>query len=238
MSLDPTESLLWVATKRMLFGVDEAGSVMETIDLGKKADIVDLELDHISGNLWVGLKDALLILNSTGEPVYERSWKDLCQLAADGQGGAWVATRKELAHLDALTEMLAEVSPEGQGVLGNLVCNHADASAWVSSQTVVYRVDSGGEITHTLEFEGPVVRDLELAIYADLIPPVLSFQAPTERALLNTNTPTLELAYDDIGMGVDPETLQMGIRPKAVEVIIAKIVYFLIGFILFCKQSL
>ena len=72
-------------------------------------------------------------------------------------------------------------------------------------------IRSDGHPLKQLDFKGEI-RDL--ALYADLLPPGIAFTAPRDGVTLNTDTPALEIQYQDSGSGLDLETL--GVQVNAV----------------------
>lgn len=206
--MNGTTSRLWVATKTTVSAYDATGTVVQSLDLGPRPDVVDLALDADSGELWVVLKkNVLRRYDSAGTPVFEANMDALERIASDGQGGVWVATGKSLFRLTAAGQVLFELDQFG----GNdrtiaLAANPAEASAWAAARKALRHLSApDGQTLHTVAFQEPNIHDV--AVYADIIAPVLTIDAPAEGGLLNTNTPTIELSYSDNGIGVDVGTL-------------------------------
>ena len=87
-----------------------------------------------------------------------------------------------------------------------LVSDPTDSSIWVASKKRVSHIRSDGHPLQQLDFKGEI-RDL--ALYADLLPPGIAFTAPRDGVTLNTDTPALEIQYQDSGSGLDLETLRL-----------------------------
>lgn len=216
LAVDRTALRLWVATQKKVSAYDDAGTIVATIDLGKNPDVQDIDVDAQSGDLWVALNKTLRLYDASGSLLSETAVDKLQRLASDGQGGVWIATAKDLIRIDQLGQVTANLHPfAGQGEIVALVVNAADQSAWAATQKVLSHVSAAGVILQQLEFNGanPDVSFAgtihDLALYADLIPPVLSFSAPSEGSFLNTNTPDIEVTYSDSGVGVDTTSLHM-----------------------------
>ena len=77
-----------------------------------------------------------------------------------------------------------------------------------------FRAD--GHPLQQLEVTGDI-RDL--ALYIDRTPPGLTFTAPQEGSLLNTNTPPLEMHYHDSGSGMDLQTLRVLANDAEIQVL-------------------
>ncbi|MBI2877240.1 MAG: hypothetical protein HYY20_10190 [Candidatus Tectomicrobia bacterium] len=205
LSLDPASSRLWVATRKGVSAHDETGAAVKVLDLGPHPEVQDLLLDAGAGRLWVALKETLRRYDAEGTPVLETPFDQPRHLAGDGQGGVWIATHKAFFHLDPSGQLLLALEPlEGRGKLVALTIDPADLSLWVAGQKRLEHLSPEGQLRHTLELQGPV---RALALYADTLPPLLALTAPPEGALLNTNTPAIEIEYSDIGSGVDLLTL-------------------------------
>jgi len=215
MALDETNSLLWVATKKTVSAHDDTGAVVTNIDQDKNPDIKDIDVDDASGELWVALKKPKTLRRyaSDGTLLFETDIDKLEHVVSDNQGGAWVATKDELIKLDELGQLAVELDFRGSDKIVAMVFDPAYGSVWVAGKSFVSHVGSDGQILLTLEFKGPdSVFDLkgnirDLALFRDIIPPVINFTSLSPGAVINTNTPDIEVDYSDIGIGVDTTTL-------------------------------
>ncbi|MEE8526554.1 MAG: carboxypeptidase regulatory-like domain-containing protein, partial [Thermoanaerobaculia bacterium] len=206
MVLDHRTSRLWVATQNAVTAYDAvSGDAVSSIELASRDRVRDLSVDASRHVLWLALKDRLLTYTD-GTVDLELPLQNLEQVERDGAGGAWLATKKELFHLDALGEVLSSTEPfGGQGTIGELAVGF-DGTAWVANRTRIAHVGEGGEVLDLLTFEPPV-RIWDLATAEDTIPPVLEFTAPANGASIDHPLPSLALAYNDGETGVDSATL-------------------------------
>lgn len=205
-----------MATKKSVTAYDDRGRAVLGLNLGKTPEVKDISVDAGSGDLWVALKKTLRRYHASGVMLFELGIDKLERLASDGQGDVWAATNKDLLRLDEAGRVLFKLQPfGGKETIVALVADPADLSVWVANQKALSHLSAEGRLLHRLDFhdskdelrfEGNI-RDL--ALYADLIPPVIAFMAPENGSLLNTNSPNLAVNYTDIGIGVDTASLHL-----------------------------
>ena len=212
LALDPVPSLLWVATRKAIDAVDETAQVVATLSLGNNPGVSDLEVDPPSGHLWIALKKSLLRYDPVADSSFEEMIKGIESLAATVDSGAWAATKKELLRLDQLGQTLFESDSFTQTIVA-LVADPSDLSGWAARQKHLTHISSEGQILHELEFHGQDAvlnltgRIWDLALYADVIGPEISIQAPENGSLINDNRPEIQILYGAVGIGVDPGSL-------------------------------
>jgi len=217
LAWDPTTSCLWVGTQKTVNALHDTGSSCKVIDLGPHADVQDIAVDPDSGDLWVAMKTVLQRYDGSGTLRFAVDIDKLAHLTSDDRGGAWVATDKRLMHVDGTGLMLLDIEPfDGPDKIGALVHDPTDSSVWVAGKTNVRHLRSDGYFLHHVELQGEI-RDL--ALYADRMPPAIAFTAPRDGVTLNTNTPAIEMQYQDSGSGVDPQTLLLLANNAAVPVV-------------------
>jgi RHS repeat-associated protein len=205
LSWDPTTSCLWVGTQKTVNAIDDTGAVCKVIDLGPHPDVEDLAVDPGSGDLWVALKKILKRYDASGTPMFEADIDKVACLAGDHQGGAWIATDKRLMRLDRSGLVLLDIGPfDGPDKIVALANDPTDSSVWVGSKSKVSHIRSDGYLLQQLDLAGEI---RALALYGDRLPPGIAITAPQDGVTLNTNTPTIEIQYQDSGSGVDLETL-------------------------------
>ncbi len=210
LAIDAVASQLWVATQSTVSVLDGiSGEEVRTLELNPSDRVRDLAVDGRRSKLWLALRDRLRVYDSAGETLLlELPFQNLEKVAIDGRGGAWLAAKKELYRLDTSGAVLVSVEPlGGVGTLGELAVG-LDRSVWVANQTDIAHLEESGEIREILSFEPPV-RIWDLATPEDAIPPTLEITAPVDGACLDSGTPVLELTYNDVGAGVDTETLSI-----------------------------
>jgi RHS repeat-associated protein len=209
LAFDKTLGRMWVATADTVTAYDENGAVAASLNIGAKPKVQDIAIDGDSGQLWVGLENVLRRYTGSGAVGLELPLPKLTRLASDGIGGVWVATDLRLLRVNAAGQHISDVAAFGSAAdkIVALLADPVAETAWVASKKSLIHTGRTGQILKTLGLQGPPIQDL--ALYQDLLPPLLGFTAPTPDAFLATNTPTLRLTYSDIGQGVDPATLQL-----------------------------
>jgi hypothetical protein len=92
LALDSDNQLLWVATRKTLTVYDQSGNqTMEVISRGR-ANLTDISYDRHAGEFWVANHRSVRRYSLQGEKTFEVStWPGIRALAADGQGGVWLA---------------------------------------------------------------------------------------------------------------------------------------------------
>ena len=205
LALDPAEDLLWVGTRRSAAAHDAvSGAPVRTIPLDGVRD-----LDAGAGGIWVAQKGRLRRYGQDGDLLLDLPAGDLLHVASTPGGGAWTATGKELTRIGPGGETLARLEPfGGRGEIVDLIADPGDGSAWVAGPDELARVSPAGEVSRPAGLRPPLhIRDL--ALYSDLVPPVISILAPAPGAFLATKSPAVELSYGDDGTGVDAASLEV-----------------------------
>jgi RHS repeat-associated protein len=217
LSWDPTTSCLWVGTQKTVNALNDTGNFCKGIDPGPHPDIQDLAIDPDSGDLWVAMREVLQRYDASGTLRFEVAIDNLAYLASDHHGGAWITTDKRLMRMDSTGLMLLDIEPfDGPDKIVSLVNDPSDSSVWVASKNKLGHIRSDGHLLQQLDLKGEI-RDL--ALYTDRIPPGIAFTAPRDGVTLNTNTPTIEIQYQDSGSGIDLETLLLQVNAGDLPVI-------------------
>lgn len=216
IALDPRRQQAWVASERTIALFDAFVGLVENIDVDRSDRLVDLAFDSDRGQLWfLTEKDVLQRL--------EREWLqwELVQAApakshrivVDYAGGLWVATDKALVHLDSSGREEFRVSLPSNKPPVDLVTSMADGSVWVATMDGIRHVALDGTVLVTLEMASDRNADQiqDLTSYADVLPPNIAVYAPTDGTFLADSTPSIELSYSDIGIGVNTATLTISI---------------------------
>jgi hypothetical protein len=189
---------------------DETGSERQRLALQKEPQVEDLALrDILSGDLWVALKDTLRRYAADGTLLLHTPVQGIERLASDSHGNVWAATSHGLLLLNPQGQVLRDLPTFVQNKrVQALVADPRDLSVWAASKRTVWHVGTAGRTLLTITLPpSPPIRDLALSV--GVIPPLLTFLAPAEGAVLTTRTPELLLRSTDTGQGVDPQTLRV-----------------------------
>lgn len=218
LAIDAAGLLLWAGTSSSATAFDAiSGAQVLSLDLGSSPDLRDLDLDP-TGRVWVALGAGVRRYAEDGTLLLAAPLTQSLHVAGDGHGGAWVATAKNLLRLSPAGQVTASVSPFGaQAKIVEVVLDPSNDNAWVANDTAVAQVDAVGHLVRAFQFQPPV-HIWDLALYADVIPPQLTFTAPADGSYLNTKTPTLKVTYTDIGSGVNPATLAFQVNGLPLQV--------------------
>ncbi len=223
VAFDPTLPGVWIANLRelMSFGLD--GQPLSSLGLGNSVQIADLAVERSSGELWVALSNAVRRYGADLAELFEVPLAQVRAVDSDGQDGAWVALQREVVLLGADGTVRSRVTLPVGGGSANLLTVAADptgAAAWALSSDFLFQISPQGQIVRTLRLKdfGADTQGRDLAVYADLVAPEISFTAPADGATVSQNRPTLELAWSDRGIGVDPDSLEITANGAALAV--------------------
>ena len=217
LGFDVTQRRLWVSDKDSVRALDVSLIEILSLDLGSKPKVSAMAVVPTDGSVWVALKGDIRHFDSSGRPLGTLVIDKIEHLTADAQGYVWAASTKDLLCIDSATGViLFSVQPfDGMGSIDAIGGDPADGSIWVSRDNLLRQIDASGLVVQE-HLVGTAAR--ALAVYADLVPPTLTIDAPEAGSFVNTNTPALELSYSDTGIGVDPATLEFGVDGEALSV--------------------
>lgn len=223
LAVDEKNSMVWIAGKQNLYHYDIAASALRALDAVIDAPLFNaIAYDESLQQLWVASEIGLSRLSHDGALQFELPLKHLRNIASDGKGRLWAATNKDLFYIDSSGMVLFELTPfEGprRGEIVDLVSDLSDSSAWVANHLIVSHFSNQGVQLHEMDmkaFSGnKQVR--ALAVYSDRISPEIAFLSPEINSYLNSNKPTLEMSYSDIGSGVDTDSLSLYLDGTAIE---------------------
>lgn len=226
LGLDVIGSRLWVAEQGGIQTFDAAGNVGLNLTLGANNSPTAIAYDTTLKQAWVLFPGSVERLDAAGNVAASATLtSDLSQfIAADGQGGAWVAGQQNLARLDT-TGQAQFVSQPFAGLSGGntlaLGADSLDHSVWVANALHLRHYGSnGGFITEATLSVGPGNGNGldQVGLYVDTVPPTVSISAPADGTYTNHNQPTLTLTYSDIGSGVDSTSVAVTNGAAAVPV--------------------
>jgi hypothetical protein len=161
LALDGGRGLLWVATAERVaaYGADDGFERLE-LAVGERPQVVAIAADPATGMVWVAHQGRLQAHAADGTRRFEipASPGDPPRaVAADGQGGLWVAGATWLVRVDALGRMASGASPfAGKGHIKDLVVDPATGEVWVARESELARVSSAGVVLRQVSFEPPV----------------------------------------------------------------------------------
>jgi RHS repeat-associated protein len=248
ISLDTIRSHIWVSCGKRLASYDESGKLIQKIDTRRLSSVGDISFDSACDDLWVASNMGLFRYSGgTGQLASKTSRCDGGLIAADGQGGVWVAENGALGRLDSKGNVLFEVTPfpvgghgwrswiriapnafaggvggcpaEPGGQILGITVDPADASVWVLGQSRVAHVSLPGQVTASQDLGGLFPGGIRaLGFSTDLAPPVLSITSPQSGSFINTGTPVLSFSYSDTGVsGVDSSTISASANGSALQ---------------------
>ncbi len=222
MSMDPHRSRIWVATQKALMAYDTTGAPIASIDPGKQADIAEVAFESTSDSLWVATEQDIYCYGGDGILRTKIQIGKIDSMVPDGEGGLWIAKKKLLTRIDSMGHVLFEVepfNPKGHGTIEALVLNPSDHSVWGIDTKALIHVSEDGALLHYME---PVAKEmghlLSLVLYSDLAAPIFRITSPSEEEFLNTNTPNIEVNFEDPGSGVDTSSLAFQINNISLKV--------------------
>jgi RHS repeat-associated protein len=208
-SLAVAGDVLWVATRRSVTAHDAvSGGLVRTLVSEPSSSLRAIDAGQ-GGEVWVAGSDRLRRYSAGGDPAVSVSMAGLLHVAAAADGGAWAAGAKELVRIGPAGERLFSVQPfAGRGVIVDLAADPKDGGVWVASEDELARMSASGGVTRAADLPAPVhIRDL--ALYSDVVPPEIEIRTPAAGALLSNRLPQVEVAWQDVGTGIDPRSLDV-----------------------------
>jgi|GEM_PF-1737301 len=214
LSVDPVSGVLLAITKTTVFSFDADGEPIDVLDLGSSTDLRDVSTERGTGSYWLASRRTVERRGADGMvEVSVEAGNNLSFVAADGLGGAWSASPQDLVRVDGVGQVALDLPgfAQGSGSIVALTADVRDGSVWVATQRDLTHVAADGELLLGLDLQenGFPGRTFDLAFYTDLVAPELTFDAPSPGAEVTTARPELQLSFGDIGLGVDPSTLDI-----------------------------
>lgn len=222
LALDPATGVVRAATRTGVSSFDADGALVGTLPVGDAAGVRAITIDRATSAFWVAVKSELRRYSAGGELELAVPFAGVEHLAADGAGGVWAAGTQRLLRIGGDGELL--LGPRGvlvQGATVALAANEGTASVWVATQERLVEVAGDGRRLHDIELQAgraPVGTTRDLVVYRDLIAPQLVFLSPVSGGEIRDLRPTLELAFTDIGQGVDTTSLTVSANGLALPV--------------------
>lgn len=205
LSFDQAGRVLWVATEKEVVAYDHAGTRYAVLPLGAKASVQDITFDPKAKQLWVALKDEIRRYYPNGTLSLTLTVNKVERLAADGRGRLWTTTEKRLLRIDANGAVLTNIEAfDGEGDIVALAADPQEGGAWVAREKHLRHIATDGRVLLDTRLPKSI---RALASNSDTIAPDLSITLPQDASYVNTKTPAIELAFSDIGTGVDTSTL-------------------------------
>ncbi len=201
---------VWLASKKTIHVFDiESGQLIRRHKNLFKRKINDLAYDQTLNEIWLADKKRVIRLTPEGKRTYQQDFHHPETVQPDGKGNLWVATKATLFYLDASGAILFQLNPfngEHHNKIKNLVKTPSNQSIWAVSEQALVHIDKQGIIQQRIQFKSDIV---DVALYSDLIAPLLGFILPAQGDVINTATPTLTLHHSDNGTGTDNNTLSL-----------------------------
>src|SRR3984893_1631773 len=173
LAFDGQRKLLWVATADGVTGYEsDGGFELLRLAVGDRPSVQGLSVDTRSGEVWVAHSDRLQAHSPDGVRRLEIDPPSLASVlrdpailvAADGEGGAWVAAGGWLVRFNHEGLVVAATQPfsDTAGVR-SVACDPERQEIWAASDSELAEVSSSGSVLRLLAFETPLrVRDLAL----------------------------------------------------------------------------
>ncbi|HET7629873.1 MAG TPA: Ig-like domain-containing protein, partial [Candidatus Saccharimonadales bacterium] len=191
--------------------LDAQGEFISEMTLSGKGRIMALAIDGPRNCIWITRDHTIERYSDTGDLIFRIAVPldgSSALLAADIQGGAWLASQHQLAHINATGAADFVFTPFVKGRIDGLVADPLTGDVWVAGKGELkqYGLDSRLLREVALTSHKPVK---SLAFYADTFPPTVRITAPKADSYTNDNTPAIGLKYSDIGAGVDTGAIKI-----------------------------
>ena len=146
-------------------------------------------------------------------------------IAPDGQGGLWGGHNKTLRYVNNHGQIVFEFKPfagYNKDKITDIAAEPNNNTVWVANKNTLKQYDINGALLNefTPDLGDGVIRKLHRMRVAgdiDTEPPTLQITAPLAGAILNTDTPAIELRYEDTESGVDTDTLALMLNDMVIS---------------------
>ncbi|MDZ7828346.1 MAG: Ig-like domain-containing protein [Halofilum sp. (in: g-proteobacteria)] len=226
VAVDAADVAVWALQARALVGLDAQGAPVAGVDLppGPPARA----FAPLAGNRFaIATARGTRLVDAAGGVLREQRMagvRDLHPLGAGrtGADGLWAVGRHRLALLDEqlIPRQAYHLPAQGIGhAIAAATVDPRDDSLWFVAGRKLFRAHADGRLTTHRDLLSYLGTDRvnDLALYADTFPPELVVEAPEERLVTNNDQPDLTLGYDDTGIGVDTDTLDVERDGEAVD---------------------
>jgi len=204
------DRILWMATAGQLAALDpRTGETRRVIVTDTLATIQSISVDRDSGGLWLLDGGRLSRYTEDGGLLFQVPLTGLRHIAADGAGGCWADDGDLLYRIDPGGTVLFSRRPFPGGLrIVALVADPSDLSGWPASRSELAQFStSGAPGLHISLWNGLGID--ALGLYADIIPPQITINEPTDGSFLPDGRPSIELTMFDIGSGIDRGSLAL-----------------------------
>lgn len=208
VTLIPSTQHIWIATSNSIHVYQQADGVLVQ-KIALNSDVEVLVYDSGLKEVWLATEYNLFRYATNGISTYQQSFRDIEVIEPNGKGQVWIATEETLFYADISGAILFQLTPfsgENEKEIENLRSDPFEQSVWVGGEHGLIQVDTQGLIRQRIQLNSEIE---DLAIYSEIIAPVLSFLLPTQSGYSNTATPVLSLQYSDNGIGTDSSTLKI-----------------------------
>jgi ligand-binding sensor domain-containing protein len=209
LSLDYKHGTIWLATDTEIESFNSSDlSKIQTISFQSATEVEAIAYDESLDEIWAIVNHQVVRYSTTGQLVLSSSVKADETLSATGDGRVWAGDERNVSLLDSSGSELIRIRPfnrDDNNELKQLIVEPSDKSVWVAGQTRLAHISVDGQILNDIDI-GKKVYDI--AIYSDILSPTLKFILPEDGSYLNAQ-PDLKLEATDIGIGVDPATLDV-----------------------------
>ncbi|HEY0720733.1 MAG TPA: hypothetical protein VGE50_05720, partial [Gammaproteobacteria bacterium] len=213
-------SAVWVADAQSISLVNEANNQITLRELYKSSSPL-LEMHYVDylQQLWVVTSTSLVRLDNAGKVQSETPFQQLKHIAPDHKGAVWAVAGQKVYRMDASGLIEAELNlflPREGGDIVALVADKADGTAWLANRKTIVHLGLAGQTLNEIQ-EGKGSAGINaLALFRDLIAPLISILNPVDNSITPNNHPLIEISYSDTGIGVDGETLLLFVNAQDV----------------------
>lgn len=217
LSFDTTTSTAWAAVCGAVVQFDRAGEVVSRLAPTSSGGYIEaVDVDSHQGVVWTADGKKVSLMTPEGGRLLEVPVA--ARLVKHGSNGtAWVAGASSLTRMavDGHSTTVIAKSDRKFGQIRALVAHPVDGSAWAATDTELLHISATGAVT---SYPTAASEQLgrALAIYSDSIPPDVSLITSNKQVAGEGAAVQVEVYYNDIGRGADPETLRVRLNGKNV----------------------
>jgi hypothetical protein len=223
LAVDPASGEACVLHSDRIVCRDAALAITATLPTPFAADAMSMD---ISGeHLWLADKNHVARLDRDGNVTVaprNHGVKQARHLAADHQGGAWLADNHDVIYLDAngvVSSAMAPFPPVGKGEgnsnasrIRSLLPDPVTSTAWVLNNKQYRYLDAAGSLGPATDAPAGNSAIRTAVLHRDITPPTVDLLAPEPEIYTNDPRELIKVSYVDHGSMVATDSLYLGLN--------------------------
>jgi hypothetical protein len=170
-------------------------------------DLEDVAMDYENDLIWLAGENTITVLDSSGAVLASQTESEEYEfesISADGEQGLFVAAEEKLVHYIYVNNVLNKTVYEITVDEVEIVLAHNGVYITGEESVVLFNSDLSQQLSIGVNDEVEAI-----AKYIDRFPPTLTINHPENNSYLNVSTPVLTAVVEDIGSGVDVDSVSI-----------------------------